>query len=132
MLKLANCIADMHSSYDTLGIPGDGAVIWQQALDFVAGVNANIFGCGNTGGQTDWRLPNVRGLRQPDRLRCAAVFICSSAGPSLHVPLHRYWSSTTSAADPAEAWLVDCNGEAAAENKNFFDGMAVWPVRGGS
>ncbi|MBI5016030.1 MAG: hypothetical protein HZB55_11165 [Deltaproteobacteria bacterium] len=39
-LKDANCIATAYPNFDQDGTAGDGAVAWQHALDFVAGINA--------------------------------------------------------------------------------------------
>ena len=65
-LKNANCIASSYPGFDQTGLAGDGAVTWYQALDFVAGINAGTYDCGDTsnGGthQADWRLPNIREL----------------------------------------------------------------------
>src|SRR4026208_1366769 len=66
-LKNANCIASSYPGFDQTGIIGDGAVTWFQALNFVAGINAGRYNCGDTSAtgnthQTDWRLPNIREL----------------------------------------------------------------------
>jgi len=66
-LKNANCIASSYPGLDQTGIIGDGAVTWFQALNFVAGINAGSYNCGDTSAtgnthQTDWRLPNIREL----------------------------------------------------------------------
>jgi Protein of unknown function (DUF1566) len=61
-LKNANCIGSLYPELSGWR----GAVPWQQALDFVAGINAGTYNCNDTsnGGthRTDWRLPNVREL----------------------------------------------------------------------
>jgi hypothetical protein len=129
-LKNANCIG---SSYPELSEGyGPGPVIWQHALDFVAGINAGTYNCGDTskGGahQTDWRLPNVRELSSLlDYAFCNGTnfptpcpagnnpAIPNTAGtgqgadndPFSNFVASDYCSSTTAAGDSNIAWLVD-------------------------
>lgn len=77
---------------------------------------------------TDWRLPNVLELRSLVDFRAFA--------PSLH-PLHPfldvshsdYWTSTTSALSPGNAWII---GFAIGQNLSSSKGAdhRVWLVRG--
>ena len=52
-LKNANCIGTLSQSFDQDGTPEDGQVIWEHALDFVAGINSGNYDCNDTsnGGQ---------------------------------------------------------------------------------
>ena len=63
-LQDANCITTNYPEFDNISNysdPGDGMITWQQALDFVAGMNDGTYHlCG--AGYTDWRLPNAREL----------------------------------------------------------------------
>ena len=49
-LKNANCIGASYPQLDQEGVPGDGAVDWSNALNFVAGINAGIYDCSDTSG----------------------------------------------------------------------------------
>lgn len=95
---------------------------WGEALDYVAGLNAQVWG-----GHGDWRLPNRRELRSlidhgrqrpalPGDLPARNLF----QGP--------YWTSTTAALHPQHAWWVDLAG-----GRSFYAGKdqdcMVWPVR---
>jgi hypothetical protein len=134
-LKDTNCIYSHYPGFDTDWAPGDGAVLWQTALDFVAGINSGIFsGC--AAGYNDWRLPNVKELR--------SLIDHSQYGPPL--PLgHPFvgsvgpttlWSSNTYAPEPDCAWSVDyLSGVTSGEFKlggwaNSYFG--VLPVRAGA
>ncbi|MBI5016031.1 MAG: DUF1566 domain-containing protein [Deltaproteobacteria bacterium] len=60
-LKDANCMATWYLDFDNDGSVKDGAVLWQLALDFVAGINAGTLpNCG--AGHSDWRPPNLNEL----------------------------------------------------------------------
>jgi hypothetical protein len=94
----------------------NGALAWQDALDFVAGINAGTNLCGDlskgkgarTTHQTDWRLPNVRELQ--------SLVDYGQFNPALPAgfpftsfqPEGAYWSSTSPAANPTfvYAWVV--------------------------
>lgn len=140
-LKDANCIKTHHGTYnfDNDGTAGDGAVTWQHALDFVAGINAGTYSnCG--GPHTDWRLPNRRellslihhGLYDPAVPNTAGTGQWSAGDPFNNVPSGRYWSSTTcaGAAYTNYAGRVDMK----QGNTTLFTKTSVyyvWPVRGG-
>jgi hypothetical protein len=94
-LKNANCPA--------------GARNWQQALDFVAGINDGTNNCGDTSNagfnQIDWRLPNLRELQ--------SLVDYGRFNPSLplghpfsNFQASNYWSSTTNAFLTSFAWFV--------------------------
>jgi murein DD-endopeptidase MepM/ murein hydrolase activator NlpD len=100
---------------------------WQQALDYVKTVN--------TGGYTDWRLPNKKEMRS---LIDYSQFIppLPQGNPFTNVVSGGYyWSSTTLANDPCFAWVVDMQyGAVSVDNgygfAKWYDCFA-WPVRGG-
>ncbi|MCX5885947.1 MAG: DUF1566 domain-containing protein [Proteobacteria bacterium] len=104
----------------------NGGIIWQQALDYVATMNAGTY---PNFGYTDWRLPNRKELQ--------SLTDFSKYGPALptghpftNVQVFYYWSSTTSAVVPDHAWVVymfDGYVGAAPKSDNH---PYVWPVRG--
>ncbi|MBF0567182.1 MAG: DUF1566 domain-containing protein, partial [Nitrospirae bacterium] len=108
-------------------LPG-GYKHWQQALDYVASMNAGA----GTYGYTDWRLPNKKELR--------SLVDYSQWGPALPVgnPFTNvqyqgigYWSSTTKAYIPGYAFHVSINeGKWASDDESSYS-FYVWPVRGG-
>ena len=75
-----------------------GTKTWQGALDYVKTLN--------TGGHSDWRLPNSRELRS-----LAEYSRYNPALPQSHpftnVQSNYYWSSTSYAGSTANAWIVD-------------------------
>ena len=132
-LKNANCIAD-NTGFDNSGTPNDGMVTWQQALDFVRGLNTALYDCkdGSNGGsaQTDWRMPNYNEL--------LSVFDPSGNDPALptdhpfsNVQAERYWSSSTGVGvSEKDAYIVDSgSGNGTGNPKSMF--LYLWPVRGG-
>lgn len=96
---------------------------WQEALDFVAGLNRRA-----TAGHSDWRLPNRRELRSlvsPGYARPALPL----GHPFLNVARTWYWTSTTAAINPAYAWYLDLDGARMfyGSKEQYF---LAWPVRG--
>jgi hypothetical protein len=102
-----------------------GAVTWQAALDYVAGMND---GTHPNFGYTDWRLPNVNEL---ESLVHAGVYNPAlPANPFTGVRSKYYWSSTSYAYDTYYAWIVDLNlGRVGIGDKEGY--YYVWPVRSG-
>jgi len=106
----------------------DAWLTWQQALDYVAGMNN---GTHPNYGYTDWRLPNV--------LELESLADYSQYSPAL--PLNHpftnlqgaYWSSTTWPVDTHNshnAWVSLVNyGIIMCQNKTWDS--SVWPVRSG-
>jgi hypothetical protein len=101
------------------------AMQWQEALDFIACLNANAYL-----GRRDWRLPNRKELR--------SLVDYSAVGPPLppghpfaNVQADLYWTSTTAAYTPSSAWNVDMvNGNQDLDVKDCAC-YRVWPVLGG-
>jgi len=113
--------------------PTTQEISWQDALDYVAAMNAGTYF-----GYTDWRMPNVRELQSLVNYDCVEVWEipvvpntkgdgCWSEGdPFENVQGWRYWTST-SAASGYGIWDVFMgNGD-----QDLTGGQAhVWTVRG--
>jgi hypothetical protein len=146
-LKNANCIGVSYPGFDQVGTVGDGAVNWQNALDFVAGINAGTYDCGDTSGEggthrTDWRLPNIRELFSlidfaffnPAVSNAAGTGNGSGSDPFSNLALSsNYLSSTTIARIPNGMFFVHfSDGMIAEGNKTGPHIGFVIGVRGGS
>lgn len=103
----------------------DGLKTWSGALAYTS----DLTGCG----YTDWRLPNSKEL--------LSLIDRSKSGPALPAfnPFvgvqfetgNVYWTSTSYAFDPSQAWTVDMGlGGLAPLDKDSVTAF-VWPVRGG-
>ncbi len=91
-LEDARCIKIHYPDFDSDDTAVNGAVTWQHALDFVAGINDGIFSnCG--GDYTDWRLPNVNELESLIDEEKASPALPQDY-PFTNVSSY-YWSSTT-------------------------------------
>lgn len=96
---------------------------WQEALDFVAGMNRDqIFG------RSDWRMPNRRELRSLLSLQTKKPAL-PERHPFTNVFHGWYWTSSSAAISPAHAWYVALEGA-----RMFYGGkdqsFMLWPVRG--
>lgn len=100
-----------------------GMMTWQEALDYIACLNASGYhGC------SDWRLPNRKELY--------SLIDHSNHSPPLpsghdfmNVQLSYYWTSTTYAFDTSKAWIVGMQyGDVSPWDKTGV--RYVWPVRG--
>jgi hypothetical protein len=107
----------------------NGTKTWQQALDYVAGMNAGTY---PNYGYTDWRLPNRKELYS---LMDFSQYNppLSSGHPFTNVQASSYWSSTTFALYnyTHEAWYVYMYNSSVGYNDKSKDYYYVWPVRGG-
>ncbi|MBF0627758.1 MAG: tandem-95 repeat protein [Magnetococcales bacterium] len=109
-----------------------GNLTWAEALTKIDLLNGRSTRCiGYTGTHTDWRLPNFKeleSLTDPGQRSLASL---PSGHPFLLVQSGWYWSATTHAATPANAWVTGF-----AEG-HFFGNLpkttagSVWPVRSG-
>jgi subtilase family serine protease len=119
-LRDANCMSTKYPSYSY-----DGNVTWEQALDFVKGINNGTYSdC--SAGYYDWRLPNRKELMSlVDRSRFAPAL---SAYPFVNVENH-YFSSTSSAKHTKLPWHVKMR-DGYMNVWHDYD-MYVWPVSGG-
>jgi len=106
-----------------------GYITWNNALTVSNTLASGS--CGLTDGSVagDWRLPNRKELES--LLDLDQTFPALPAGhPFSGVQLDYYWSSTTFAGNPSDAWYVDL----LYGSVDFYDkGLTyyVWPVRGG-
>jgi hypothetical protein len=128
-LKDANCIATQYPAFDTDSVDGDGNVTWQNALNFVAGINNGTYpNC--RAGYTDWRLPNRKELHSLTDFSQRNPAL-PSGHPFANVLSVYYWSSTTYAADRTLAWNVVSSSVGFSTGRNKTNDSGVWPVRGG-
>ena len=103
--------------------PAEFPVTWQEALDYVAGMNRE-----KMEGRTDWRLPNRRELRSLLAFEQRKPAL-PAAHPFENVFLGWYWTSSTATINPAYAWYVHMEGA-----RMFFGRKdqyyLFWPVCG--
>jgi len=131
-LTAGRYVVDRGTAYDRLsdlewaemgGAPS-GPLSWQDALDFIGGMNAH-----HVNKHADWRLPNVRELESliDDRRHTPAL---SAGHPFGQVP-QGCWSSTTSVYEPHYAWVVYMQDGAVGVGFKKQADFHVWAVRGG-
>ncbi len=102
--------------------PAEFPLTWQEALDYVAGMNRE-----RTFGYSDWRLPNRRELRSlmNHQTRKPAL---PEGHPFTNIFLGWYWTSTTAAINTAYAWYIHMEGA-----RMFYghkeQSFLIWPVR---
>jgi len=114
-LKNANCFADE---------------TWNSALSACNTLSSGTCGLSDGSIAGDWRLPNLKEL--------LSLVDYDYVNPAMwgkdffdNVQSGIYWSSTTYALGPSDAWLVSMyNGGVYGANKYSYY-YYVWPVRGG-
>lgn len=117
----SNCITDNLTGLTWVREHPDGAFTWQAALDYAN----NLDLCG----ATDWRLPNRKELRSLINAGTYSLPWLSEQG-FLNINPGDYWTSSTVAGSPAEAWMmIAINGTVYPEGKSAQN--VLWPVRGG-
>jgi hypothetical protein len=101
----------------------NGRKTWSAALAYVKTLN--------TGGHSDWRLPNREELFSLiDRSKYSPAVLVSSSDPEFQniQTDYYYWSSTTELSHPDYAFTVDMGDgivDRGYKNNTFY----VWPVR---
>lgn len=96
---------------------------WSEALDMAKD--------SDWAGFSDWRLPNIAELASLVESGCHGPAINENFFPN--AGLQRYWTSTTPAWTPTEAWYVDFNtGLSSTVEKTKRQGQYVRLVRGGA
>jgi hypothetical protein len=99
------------------------ALDWQQALDTVAQLNADVMG-----GYADWRVPTIRELESLVSLDAHSPAL-TSGHPFTNVR-DAYWSSTTSVYEPRYAWTVYMQDGIVGVGFKPGTDFHLWPVRG--
>jgi len=120
----ADCITDTLTGLVWVRVPVFASYTWYTALAYANGLNL----CG----YTDWRLPNIIELKSVVNSGAAntATFLNAQG---FNVYANPYWSSTTQAAYPANAWYLSLgDGNATTGAKDGTSGVGLaWPVRAG-
>jgi len=105
----------------------NGYMNWQQALNYVAGMNAGTY---PNYGYHDWRLPNRKELFSLiDHSRYNPALPADH--PFTNVQASSYWSSTTYASYPDYAWIVYMWYGYVVNSSKSNGVYYVWPVRSG-
>ncbi|MCX5885280.1 MAG: DUF1566 domain-containing protein [Proteobacteria bacterium] len=105
----------------------NGYMNWQQALNYVAGMNAGTY---PNYGYHDWRLPNLKEIHSLTDFSQYSPAL-PAGHPFTNVQAGYYWSSTSYASNPGYAWIVSmCFGYVHNSNKSGYY-YYVWPVRAG-
>ena len=117
-----SCVTDTLTGLMWVRTPNTTAT-WNNAL-----INANGL---SLCGFTDWRLPNINELKSLVNSEAANPSAFLNAQGFSGVAGDRYWSSTTSAANPTVlAWQVDMSS-GRLDGTPKTDSIYVWPVRAG-
>jgi hypothetical protein len=100
----------------------DFPMTWAEALSYIEELNASLYG-----GYGDWHLPNRRELFSivsHDRINPAV------SAPHLFEEIFHgyYWSATSCARLPSQAWYVHLGGAKVYRGMKYASYM-VWPVR---
>jgi hypothetical protein len=138
-LKNANC-NDISG-----GIPKSDGMIWDDAQQWVAGLQNGI--CGLTDGSAagDWRLPtktefmamiqNAKKLHfnSPTLTDTTGTVKWTAGNPFTNVQSHYYWTSTTLSTDATKAAEVDLSDyTSSVDYSGKSNHELVWPVRAGN
>ncbi len=136
-LRDANCMGNDSNAkaFDKDGTSGDGRVLWQHSLDFVAELNKGAYpGC--SAGKNDWRLPNAREMRSLiDYGESKPSFLPPGSSPPYFQSVgSMYWTSSNLGWAAVIAFGEDGRQGWAPEDPADAYGPAyyyVWPVRDG-
>ena len=117
------CITDELTGLMWVRTPDSTPRIWQDALTYANGLEL----CGHS----DWRLPNIVELFSLYNAgEHNAVSWLNNQGFS-NIQILNYWSSTTSAYEPANAWWVRISIGFLYKDPKTTSQYA-WPVRNGN
>ncbi|MCX5845209.1 MAG: DUF1566 domain-containing protein [Deltaproteobacteria bacterium] len=123
--KDGNAIKTRDPGFDSDFTTGDGMVTWQHALDYIKKLNQE-----NYLGHHDWRLPNVIELESLVHAGQSNSADWLNTKGFSNVQSSYYWSSSSKAAHPTSAWLVNIvDGFVFWFDKSSFPYYSVWPVR---
>lgn len=132
--KNANLMLSRDPEFDTDGISVNGAVPWQQALEYIQKLNQEEYL-----GYSDWRLPNwieLKSLLDYNRYQPAL----SLGNPFTNIPTPDifwpssaliYWSSTTGQYRADYTRVIDFSFGQAWSSYKIDNSFFIWPVRGG-
>jgi hypothetical protein len=101
--------------------PSAALMTWTEAFAYVAGLDS--------GGYADWRVPNRSELRSLVDYNYYDGNFCLSGFFGVTVPSGQYWSSSTYAPGPGDAWVVAIESGHAG-NVAKSETRRVWAVRG--
>ena len=111
-------------------------LVWEQSPD----TNTHVWSTGdaafacvskNVGGRKGWRLPSIVELTSLIDPSVPSPGPTLPAGhPFTNVQSNEYWSATTVANSPVDAWMVDLNVGGVGLNLKVF-ALNIWCVRGG-
>ena len=120
----AQCVTDRLTGLMWMQAPDIGLRNWVAALARAE----NLTLCGFS----DWRLPNVNELESLVNLGVTNQATALNAAGFSSVQAGDYWSSTSVAGSPNNAWYVSMNGGGVGvgEGVKTF-AIFVWPVRAG-
>lgn len=124
---------------DTIGYDpnstGDGRLSQPGALAFIDEINAgslDVSGCGYTGSDTDWRLPNALELESLINIETAEQATWLGSQGFLNVQAAQYWSRTPSATLPTTDGIIANLSTGAVGGASKVASFRAWPVRAGS
>jgi len=107
-------------------------LVWEQALELTtrAWGNATWY-CANkiVGESGGWRLPSVVELKSVEDRTLPSPYINSVFNSNGILSANNWWSATTGAVTPTDAWIVDIGGRVNGNSKTNGQGLA-WCVRG--
>jgi hypothetical protein len=119
-----NPVYNADPGFDNDGAPGDGAVTWQHALDYLRKANQGAYL-----GYSDWRLPNLNELASLVSQEASAPNTWLSGHAFSYLEAVRFWSSTSF--DGGSAWYLDLGtGQLGYEAKTTAHQLLL--VRSGS
>jgi hypothetical protein len=108
---------------------GDGSMLWESALDFVAGINNGTYSI--SAPHTDWRLPNINEIESLAHWGQGDEAAWFSGQGFDNIQPEYYWSSTTYVRSSTSARCIDMSTGHISTSIKASALLHVWPVRGG-